>query len=147
MSKVEQLEQEVAEVKQVLADKKEQEAAMLKVLIRVEQDQKLTEDARRSAEQDAAAQRYAVHVLQEKYEKAMASIAQMEKRVVMAESMLEATLQYESGKVKLQSSPRGSRPGLQQSTRKIGLLSGFGWRNKGKPEDSSENKSANEETN
>lgn len=32
--------------------------------MKVEQDQKLTEDARISAEQDAAAQRYAVHVLQ-----------------------------------------------------------------------------------
>ena len=37
--------------------------------------------------------------MQEKYEKAMASIADMEKRVVMAESMLEATLQYQSGQV------------------------------------------------
>ncbi|CAM8923512.1 unnamed protein product [Rhodiola kirilowii] len=146
-ARVEQLELEVAEFKQVLADKKEQEAAMLQVLMRVEQEQKLTEDARRSAEHDAAAQKYAVHVLQEKYEKAMSSIAQMEKRVVMAESMLEATLQYESGQVKQQSSPRGSRPGPQPNIRKIGLLSGFGWRNKGKPEDSSENKSANEESN
>lgn len=32
--------------------------------MKVEQDQKLTEDARVSAEQDAAAQRYAVQVLQ-----------------------------------------------------------------------------------
>lgn len=44
--------------------------------------------------------------MQEKYEKAMASVADMEKRVVMAESMLEATLQYESGQVKAPSSPR-----------------------------------------
>lgn len=44
--------------------------------------------------------------MQEKYENAMASVAQMEKRVVMAESMLEATLQYESGQVKALSSPR-----------------------------------------
>lgn len=44
--------------------------------------------------------------MQEKYEKAMASIAQMEKRAVMAESMLEATLQYESGQSKALSSPR-----------------------------------------
>lgn len=47
--------------------------------------------------------------MQEKYEKAMASLAEMEKRVVMAESMLEATLQYQSGQVKAQSSPRYSR--------------------------------------
>lgn len=44
--------------------------------------------------------------MQEKYEKAMASVAQMEKRAVMAESMLEATLQYESGQAKAVSSPR-----------------------------------------
>lgn len=42
---------------------------------------------------------------QEKYEKAMASLAETEKRVVIAESMLEATLQYESGQSKAQSSP------------------------------------------
>jgi len=44
--------------------------------------------------------------MQEKYEKAMASIAEMQKRVKMAESMLEATLQYESGQSKALSSPR-----------------------------------------
>lgn len=47
--------------------------------------------------------------LQEKYEEAMASLAQMEKRAVMAESMLEATLQYQSGQVKAQQSPRYMR--------------------------------------
>lgn len=35
----------------------------------------------------------------------MTSLAQMEKRVVMAESMLEATLQYNSGQVKAQATP------------------------------------------
>ena len=44
--------------------------------------------------------------MQEKYEKATASLAQMEERVVMAETMLEATLQYQSGQVKALSSPR-----------------------------------------
>ncbi|XP_047252061.1 ecotropic viral integration site 5 protein homolog isoform X4 [Capsicum annuum] len=105
-ARVEQLEQEVAELRLALNDKKEQEKAMLEVLMRVEQEQKVTEDARIAAEHDVAAQKYAVHVLQEKYEKAMASVADMEKRVVMAESMLEATLQYESGQVKAPSSPR-----------------------------------------
>ncbi|XWS43656.1 hypothetical protein CRYUN_Cryun16bG0121900 [Craigia yunnanensis] len=105
-AKVEQLEQEVADLHQALADKKEQEAAVLKVLMRLEQEQRITEDARINAEQEAAAQRCAVTVLQEKYEKAMASIAQMEKRVVMAESMLEATLQYECGQAKVLSSPQ-----------------------------------------
>ena len=32
--------------------------------MRVEQEQKVTEDARRRAEQDLAAQKYAVHMLQ-----------------------------------------------------------------------------------
>lgn len=36
----------------------------LQVLMRVEQEQKVTEDARIAAEQDVAAQKYAVHVLQ-----------------------------------------------------------------------------------
>lgn len=44
--------------------------------------------------------------MQEKYEEAVASLAEMEKRAVMAESMLEATLQYQSGQLKAQPSPR-----------------------------------------
>ncbi|KAK9282676.1 hypothetical protein L1049_010896 [Liquidambar formosana] len=148
-ARVEQLEQEVNELRQALADKQEQEHAMLQVLMRVEQEQRVTEDARRFSEQDAAAQRYAAQVLQEKYEEAIASLAQMEKRVVMAESMLEATLQYQSGQVKAQPSPRSLHPdsspgGTNQEpsqdipTRRIGLLArpfGLGWRdrNKGKP--------------
>ncbi|XVE96776.1 hypothetical protein REPUB_Repub02eG0252000 [Reevesia pubescens] len=132
-AKIEQLEQEVADLHQALADKKEQEAAVVKVLMRLEQEQRITEDARRNAEKHAASQRLAVTVLQEKYEKAMDSIAQMEKRVVMSESMLEATLQYESGQAKALSSPQTQRDSLRK---KAGLLSfGLGWRdkNKGKP--------------
>ncbi|KAL2514414.1 Ypt/Rab-GAP domain of gyp1p superfamily protein [Forsythia ovata] len=151
-ARIEQLELEVAELRQALADKKEQENAMLQVLLRVEQEQKVTEDARLFAEQDAAAQRYAVNVLQEKYEKAMTSLAQMEKRAVMAESMLEATLQYESGQNKALSSPR---PGVvnvespRNMPTRTGLLSfGIGWgdRNKGKTSNAvapSENKTVN----
>lgn len=153
-ARVEQLEQEVAELQQALADKQEQETAMLQVLMRVEQEQRLTEDARRFAEQDSAAQRYAAQMLQEKYEQASTALAEMEKRAVMAESMLEATLQYQSGQLKAQPSPRSvhsprslpsdsslrtSQESAQDfSTRKVGLLGrpfGFGWRdkNKGKP--------------
>ncbi|XP_031395699.1 TBC1 domain family member 8B-like isoform X4 [Punica granatum] len=144
-ARVEQLEREVAELRQALADKREQEAQMIQVLMRVEQEQKLTEDARISAEHDLAAQKYAVHVLQEKYEKAMASLGQMEKRVVMAESMLEATLQYESGQNKALSSPRAAvarNQGSSQETppKRLSILSrpfGLGWRdrNKGKPDE------------
>ncbi|XP_022765811.1 LOW QUALITY PROTEIN: ecotropic viral integration site 5 protein homolog [Durio zibethinus] len=129
-AKIEQLEQEVTDLHQALADKKEQEAAVIKVLIQLEQEQRIIEDARRNAEQDAAVQRHAVTELQEKYEKAMAYIAQMEKRVVMAESMLEATLQYESGQSKALSSPRAQR---DSPRRKVGLLSfALGWRDKNK---------------
>ncbi|KAF4348441.1 hypothetical protein F8388_021804 [Cannabis sativa] len=149
-ARVEQLEQEVALLHQALSDKKEQEAAMLKVLMRVEQEQKVTEDARIIAERDAAAQTYAVHVLQEKYEKAVASLAEMEKRVVMAESLLEATLQYQTGQVKAHCSPRsvGNQATTQENTRRGILPFALGWRdrNKGKPsnaEESSETKSTN----
>lgn len=147
-AKVEQLEQEVSELRQALKDKQEQEHAMIQVLMRVEQEQKVTEDARIFAEQEAAAQKYAAHVLQEKYEEAMSLLAQMEKRAIMAESMLEATLQYQSSQIKAQS-PRtlSADNSVQRSnqdsaqdfpTRKIGLLSRpfvLGWRdkNKGKP--------------
>ncbi|KAG2618708.1 hypothetical protein PVAP13_3NG079757 [Panicum virgatum] len=110
-AKVEQLEQEISELRQALSDKQEQEEAMFQVLMRVEQELKIAEEARISAEQDAAAQRYAANVLQEKYEEAMATLTQMENRAVMAETMLEATLQYQSSQQKALSpcpSPRTS---------------------------------------
>lgn len=44
--------------------------------------------------------------MQEKYEEATAALTEMEQRAVMAESMLEATLQYQSGQNKPQPSPR-----------------------------------------
>ncbi|KAG9158834.1 hypothetical protein Leryth_017869 [Lithospermum erythrorhizon] len=145
-ARVEQLEGEVAELRQALAGKQEQENAMLQVLMRVEQEQKVTEDARRFAEQEAAAQRSEAQVLQEKYEKTLASVAEMEKRAVMAESMLEATLQYQSGQNKAQPSPRSTQqnfspvqsvqdPSQDIPVRKISLLSrpfGLGWRDKNK---------------
>lgn len=149
-ARVEQLEEEVSELQHALADKQEQEHAMLQVLMRVEQEQRVTEDCRRFAEQEAAAQRHAVQVLQEKYEESVSSLAQMEKRVVMAESMLEATLQlqYQSGQAKAQPSPRSPHPDttpvgsnqessqdLPMPTRKIGLLArpfGLGWRDRSK---------------
>ncbi|KAL0340768.1 UNVERIFIED_CONTAM: TBC1 domain family member 9B [Sesamum radiatum] len=101
-ARVEQLEREVSELRQLLIDKHEQENAMLQGGTRTE----VAEDARISAEQDAAAQRYAAQVLQEKYKGTTAALAEMEKRAVMAESMLEATLQYQSGQNKALSSPQ-----------------------------------------
>ncbi|KAL9269699.1 TBC1 domain family member 8-like protein [Drosera capensis] len=137
-AKVEQLELEVAQLRQALADKQEQEHALVKVLMRVEQEQKLTEDARLEAEKDAAAQRHDVRVLQEKYDKAMASLAEAEKRMVMAESMLGATLQYQSGQTKAVASPGFQQHDSSRSPigRKTGLFSfGLRWRdrNKGNP--------------
>ncbi|XP_010516991.1 PREDICTED: ecotropic viral integration site 5 protein homolog isoform X2 [Camelina sativa] len=146
-AKIEKLEKEVRELKQVLSDKKEQETAMLQVLMKVEQDQKLTEDARISAEQDAAAQRYAVHVLQEKNEKLATQLAQMEKKLVTAESTLEATLQYESGQNKALSSPRFPRPAPESPKKRTGFLSfGLGWRDRNKakqPEESNSDNTSN----
>ncbi|CAN4090210.1 unnamed protein product [Withania somnifera] len=161
-AQVEQLERQVAELREALTAKQEQENAMLQVLMRVEQEQRVTEDARIFAEQEAAAQRHASQVLQEKYEEVIASLAEMEKRAVMAESMLEATLQYQSGQEKILPSPRSMQQvsypvgGNHQSSveipaRKISLLSrpfGLGWRDssKGKPtEEVSDTKPVNEE--
>ncbi|MBA0660833.1 hypothetical protein Goklo_012789 [Gossypium klotzschianum] len=141
-AKIEELEQKVADLHQGLADKKEQEAAVHKVLMQLEQEQLITEDARKHAEQDAAEERNAVIVLQEKYEKAMASIALMEDRVAIAESILEATMQSEPGLTKVPSPPQTQ---LDSARRKVeGLLSfGLKWRDKskGKSEESMEGKS------
>ncbi|KAL3370214.1 hypothetical protein AABB24_007311 [Solanum stoloniferum] len=161
-AQVEQLERQVSELREALVAKQEQENAMLQVLMRVEQEQRVTEDARIFAEQEAAAQRHASQLLQEKYEEAIASLAETEKRVVMAESMLEATLQYQSGQDKVLPSPRSTQQvsspvgGNQESSleipaRKISLLSrpfGLGWRdsNKGKQaEEVNDTKTVNEE--
>ncbi|XP_042039472.1 TBC1 domain family member 8B-like [Salvia splendens] len=140
-ARVEQLELEISEIRQALADKQEQENAMLQILMRVEQEQKVTEDARMFAEQDAAAQRYAAQMLQDKYEEASATLAEMEKRAVLAESMLEATLQYQSVRSKTQRSPRSPRSTPQSNqdhspeiqARKTSLLSRWRDRNKEKP--------------
>ncbi|KAK4798665.1 hypothetical protein SAY86_030991 [Trapa natans] len=158
-AKVEELEEEVADLRRALSDKQEQENAMLQVLMRVEQEQRVTEDARRFAEQEAAAQRFAARVLQEKYEDASASLAEMEKRAVMAESMLEATLQYQSGQTKALASPRSpcqDSPGRinrefepEIPMRKVSLLSrpfrlSWGERNKANPTNASELNDVNE---
>ncbi|KAJ0877047.1 putative Rab-GTPase-TBC domain-containing protein [Helianthus annuus] len=148
-AKIERVEQDMSELHQLLADKKEQEKAMLEVLMKVEQEQKITEDARISAERDAAAQRYLVSVLEKKYEEAMTSLAQMEKRVVMAESMLEATLQYNSGQVKAQATPAGNtHPESAKdnnTTKRTGILSfGLGWRDKNKGKQPNDESKTNE---
>ncbi|CAD6203173.1 unnamed protein product [Miscanthus lutarioriparius] len=145
-AKVEKLEAEVYELRKAFSDKQEQEQVMLQILLRMEQEQKVAEDARIAAERDAAEQKHAAHLLQEKYEAAMASLSQMEKRAVMAETMLEATKQYQAGQVKANqsftsSSPRADHvlgkihqePNQDAPNRRIGLLSrGLGWLDKSK---------------
>ncbi|XP_020591844.1 uncharacterized protein LOC110032524 isoform X2 [Phalaenopsis equestris] len=161
-ARVERLEKEISELWQALTDKQEQEQAMLQVLMRVEQEQKVTEDARMFSEKDAAEQKYVANMLQERYEEAMTLFAQIEKRAIMAETMLEATLQYQSSQTKAQKSPCPSpRTSLDNShvksghdsqqefpSKKVSLLSrsfGLGWRDKIKdkpssPEESRERK-------
>ncbi|GAB2276694.1 hypothetical protein Dimus_011410 [Dionaea muscipula] len=82
----------------------------------------------------------------EKLEHCMASLAEMEKRAIMAESILEATLQYQSGQNKAISSPRTSQDDSLQSRnnqelssdqppQRFGLLArpvGLGLRDKNK---------------
>jgi histidyl-tRNA synthetase len=43
---------------------------------------------------------FCIFCMQEKYEEAMTALSQMEKRAVMAETMLEATKQYQAGQFK-----------------------------------------------
>ncbi|KAM0881561.1 hypothetical protein ACQ4PT_032870 [Festuca glaucescens] len=146
-AKVEKLEAEVSELRKTFADKQEQEQAMLQILVRMEQEQKVTEDARIAAERDAVQQKYVAHLLQEKYEATMTALSQMEKRAVMAETMLEATKQYQAGQVKAvqtfaPKSPHADlgktnqEPNQDTPNKKMGLLSrGLGWleKSKGKP--------------
>lgn len=95
-AKVETLEDEVAYLKRILADKTEQDQAMIQVMVRMEHEQKLTEDARQLAEEDAKAQRSALSALQVKYESAISSLKDLERRAAVAESALEATSQYQN---------------------------------------------------
>jgi hypothetical protein len=55
--------------------------------MRVEQEQKVTEDARIFAEQDAAAQKYASHILQ------VSSVGQVSVIVFLCDNLAETTSQ------------------------------------------------------
>ncbi|KAL8152672.1 hypothetical protein V2J09_010432 [Rumex salicifolius] len=142
-ARVEQLEQEVTHLQQTLADKQQQEKAMLQVLMHMEQEQKVTEDARFAAEREAANQRDTTQLYQEKYEKAVLELAQMEERVIMAESMLEATMQYESSHPRASETPCAvqqdspSLASLSPFSRKPGILTfGMNWLDKNKAKSS-----------
>jgi hypothetical protein len=56
-AQVERLEAEVGTLQKALSDKEEQEQVMVQVLVRMEQEQRVADDARRFAEQDASLQR------------------------------------------------------------------------------------------
>lgn len=122
-AKLETLEDEVAHFGRALADKEEQEQAMVKVMLQMEQEQQAADDARRYAEDDAGAQRHAANVLQAKYEAAVISLAEMEKRTVMAESMLEATLQYQA----LDNNAPLASPKRNDNAASHGELSRWSW--------------------
>jgi hypothetical protein len=94
---VEKLEAQIVTLKKALSDKEEQEQVMVQVLVRMEQEQRIADDARRFAELDAAAQRSIADEAKEMAEKATRALAAMEKRAVMAESMLEATINSDAG--------------------------------------------------
>ncbi|GJZ29332.1 hypothetical protein Tco_0573979 [Tanacetum coccineum] len=75
------------------------------VLMRVDQEQKVTKDTRTDAEQDVGPQRYVTEVIREKHEVEAASLAEMENIAVTEETMLESTLQYRFGQTKAHISP------------------------------------------
>ncbi|KAK9128219.1 hypothetical protein Syun_017016 [Stephania yunnanensis] len=111
------LEEEANELQQALTNKQGQEHTMLRsfshmhyqVLMRVEKEQRITKDASISAEQNVAAQKPDAIMLQEKYDDTMASIVQMEERLIITQSTSEATLHYQTGSVKEHQSPRFRR--------------------------------------
>ncbi|ONL96768.1 Ypt/Rab-GAP domain of gyp1p superfamily protein [Zea mays] len=59
--------------------------------------------------------------MQEKYEAAMTALSQMEKRAVMAETMLEATKQYQVGQVKANQSFTSRLTSTFQASRSLRL--------------------------
>ncbi|KAG6551670.1 hypothetical protein Mapa_006757 [Marchantia paleacea] len=95
-AEVTDLRTEVAELKSTLAQKEEHEASLVQVLVRMEQEQRIADDARRFAEQDSAAQKLAAEMIEAKYEASLEAMKEMEKRAVMAETILEATLSYQA---------------------------------------------------
>ncbi|PWZ55414.1 TBC1 domain family member 8 [Zea mays] len=103
-AKVEKLEAEAYELRKAFSDKQEQEQVMLQILLRMEQEQKVAEDARIAAERDAAEQKHAAHLLQENSPRA------------------------DHVPAKINQEPNQTAP-----IRRIGLLSrGLGWLDKGK---------------
>ncbi|KAG0568428.1 hypothetical protein KC19_6G018900 [Ceratodon purpureus] len=101
---MEKLKAQNAQLKQSLADKHEQESATVEVLVRLEQENRKADDARRRAvekaeencETSARALRRAADELEVMKKRALAAeimLEAMEKRAVMAESMLKAVEQ------------------------------------------------------
>ncbi|KAJ7556846.1 hypothetical protein O6H91_05G101000 [Diphasiastrum complanatum] len=78
---VENLKLEVSALKHKLAQKEEQEQAMAQVIVRMEHENKITEDARRFAEQDSSK-------FQKMYKETLDVLARMEKQAKITESHL-----------------------------------------------------------
>ncbi|KAG0504523.1 hypothetical protein KC19_N023900 [Ceratodon purpureus] len=103
-AEMEELKSQVAHLKQALADKHEQEAATVEVLVRLEHENRKADEARRRAVEDAEenrrssarALRRAADELEVMKKRALAAeimLEALEKRAVLAESMLQAVEQ------------------------------------------------------
>eukprot|EP00250_Pteridium_aquilinum_P014765 c22188_g1_i1 orf=480-2690(-) len=117
-AKVETLEAEAAYLKRTLAEKAEQGQAMIEVMVRMEHEQKVIEDARKLAEEDAKTQQSALNAVQVKYESVISSLKEVERRAATAESMLEATTQSQgvyNSQIAAPKLPSVSAPGEEPS--------------------------------
>ncbi|KAI5059405.1 hypothetical protein GOP47_0025724 [Adiantum capillus-veneris] len=120
-AKVETLESEAAYLRRALADKSEQDQAMIQVMVRMEHELKATQEARRLAEEDAETQRNSLKAIQVQYESVMASIKELESRASRAEKLLDATFQRQvlnSGVASTVAAEETSRWGWSRSTPK-----------------------------
>eukprot|EP00850_Spirogloea_muscicola_P011670 SM000073S21446 [mRNA] locus=s73:319050:324962:- [translate_table: standard] len=104
-AQVENLEKEVEHLTGRLSAREEQLEAATKRVDALEGELETQKELRSVAENDALAQRQVVNILQEKYESALDAQAELQERVLMAESMLHACAASE-GATSFGGSPR-----------------------------------------
>eukprot|EP00850_Spirogloea_muscicola_P009088 SM000050S17013 [mRNA] locus=s50:398100:404200:+ [translate_table: standard] len=104
-AQVENLEKEVEHLTGQLSAQEEQLEAATKRVDALEGELETQKELRSVAENDALAQRQVVNILQEKYESALDVQAELQERVLMAESMLHACAASE-GATSFGGSPR-----------------------------------------
>eukprot|EP00850_Spirogloea_muscicola_P015091 SM000113S24047 [mRNA] locus=s113:135719:141922:- [translate_table: standard] len=104
-AQVENLEKEVEHLTGRLSAQEEQLEAATKRVDALEGELETQKELRSVAENDALAQRQVVNILQEKYESALDAQAELQERVLMAESMLHACAASE-GATSFGGSPR-----------------------------------------